>query len=115
MADENSSDRRQTFTLHCRWFTIRIGGNVIFGLTFALLCVLAVGVWYHDQSVRNGLGEVKGGIEKLSVHQQETTSAQIELNYITTLSADERKKLNLEMPDTLRKRMRRRYDEEGSP
>ncbi len=116
MSDEENGngERRQFFTVQTRWFTVRIGGNVIFGLTFGLICAMAFGIWYHDQSVRAAMVGVTAELNKLSEHQQETTAAQNELNYITVLTPAEREHIKkyLQMPETLRQKMRRRYEDE---
>lgn len=117
MDDANGNgERKQTFSFETRWFTLRLSGNVILGLTFGILTAVAAGIVFHDvrsqdrllthdQGIKEGVKAVEEGINRLSNHQVETTKAQRELNYIMTLSPEERKELNLEMPDSLRDRV----------
>jgi len=85
-------------------FTFSIKGqhymliNVFLMMITVALFVLGTFIFNHDANVTSAL-------ESLRLEQKKTTEAQIELNYIQTLSQKEKENLKLDMPESLRKKL----------
>ena len=124
MADDNNGE----IGAKLPYFAFSIKGKqintlVVIAFLFGVVLLIAEGVnlaftWKHSEAVTSSdaelrketaaaLGALKDGQSGILVEQRKTTEAQQELNYITTLSQEKREKLNLQMPDSLRKKLRR--------
>lgn len=102
--EHQSDDRRKDgVTITLPWgMDIKIRGlSVISSLTFAAVCVIAYLLWDHRQQTSQEEIEMVSAMKNL-------TKSQLEMNYILTLNADQRQKLDLQMPDSLRERIRDR-------
>ncbi len=108
---DHENGRRQTIRIPVPWGSgyIEIRGiSVITSLTFTVVCMIGVMLYAHENIRDKDEDALVMRMDQLSARQQETTEAQRELNYIMTLTPEQRARLNLEMPDSLRKRMRSR-------
>lgn len=82
-------------------------------MIFAAIGGLGVGGWFHHLEVVKDAKARTEEHDKLMTEiklatktQAEMVTAQQEMTYVLTLSADQREKLNLAMPDSLRRRLR---------
>ena len=77
-------------------------------LTLLLAATVASGIilYFHEKEMlvfEDGLRQI---LEDSNKQQKEMNKRQEEMNYILTLPTDKRERLNLEMPDSLRQRLR---------
>jgi hypothetical protein len=80
----------------------RVRGHDIIVVILVVMLFCAVGflVWDHDHRSAQR-------IEALSTGQQEVIDEVSALTYVMTLTAEERTKLSLSMPESLRKKLRK--------
>ena len=79
----------------------RVRGHDIIVVVLIVLLFAAVGflVWDHDQ-------KTAARIEILTTGQQQVIEEVAALTYVMTLTAEEKSKLTLSMPESLRKKLR---------
>jgi len=87
-------------------FKIRAHGVLVY---ITLIMILALGVvggivYFSHLSNKEGQGALQKGQSHILEAQGKILDAQRETTYVLTLSAEEREKLKLQMPDTLRAR-----------
>lgn len=83
-------------------FKIRARGYDLIVILMAFgVAGIAYLLWEHKVDAKAAQAEVTHAV-------QEVASSQTELSYLMTLTPDERSKLKLEMPESLRKRVRDR-------
>ena len=70
-------------------------------LIFTVAGGLGYMLWEHSQDEKTSKGDIIKAVQKISDSQEE-------LSYITSLTPEDRAKLRLDMPDSLRKRLRDR-------
>ena len=107
MTDEHGNGKRQTIKIPTPFGPIEIRGiHGLVTLGFSLLCVVAFALWDHtkDQERRDSIAAVE---RKQIMQQMEALSdRQAETTYVLTLDQPERSRLKLDMPDSLRRRVR---------
>lgn len=74
--------------------------TIVVLLTFGFLGYV---LYLHDQGTKESMAKVIKEVEILQATQSETT-------YVLTLTPEERQKLDLRMPDSLRKKISGRYE-----
>lgn len=88
------------------------GSDIIHTISLVVLCLIAYVLYDHKNIEKDKDIEIVKAINQSATDQkiaiENAAEAQIELNYLMTLTTEERKRLNIEMPDSLRKRMRER-------
>jgi len=88
------------------------GSDIIHVLGLVVLCLVAYVLFQHKIDEKENKEYLVNAIKQSATEQriaiEQSAEAQLELNYLMTLSTEERKKLNIEMPDSLRKRIRDR-------
>ena len=77
------------------------GTDIIALLTLIGIVVMAYALWDHRGEAKASQVEVTAALKSLSQSQEE-------LSYLMTLTAEERTKLKLDMPESLRRRTRDR-------
>src|SRR3990167_4767327 len=107
--DSSNSERRAVLKIPTPWGPVEVRGiSTIMSLVLAAVVLIGYMLYDHDKDtvVRRS---VAGTEHKQIIEQSKAVeSAIIDLTYVFTLSPEERGKLKLDMPDSLRKRLRDR-------
>jgi len=106
--EEDQEERRGGVELSLPWgASIKIRGISML-LTLVLVAVVAVGVisYFHERETLSFEDGIRQILMDMNKQQKAMTDREAEMNYILTLPADKREKLNLEMPDSLRNKLR---------
>ena len=86
------------------------GSDIIHVLSLVVICLTAYILWQHKQDEKENNTVVVNAIDKSASEQKAAidgaTDAQLEMNYLMTLTQEQRQKLKVEMPESLRKRTR---------
>ena len=98
MAEQRNSEQ---FDVEGFGLRARVRGHDIIVVVLIVLLFMAVGylIWQHDVSSTERINVLNSG-------QQQVIEEVSALTYVMTLSVEDRAKLNLSMPESLRKKLR---------
>jgi Na+/melibiose symporter-like transporter len=91
---KSPTDRRKSFTLKTPFGTLDVRGyDIMVIFTIMLGCCMAIFIWFNTKEHAAIFGEL-----------MKQTSAIEEQTYVLTLTPEQRNKLDIEMPESLRKK-----------
>ena len=108
MTETNGNgDKRHTITIPTPWGKVEIRGiSSVLSIILALLSVMVYGGWDHIQDTQARRGVAQAEHKSITGEVQQVEERLTEVIYVLSLSQEERTKLKLEMPDSLRRRAR---------